>query len=173
MASPRNNKLTPLVKTRYKFIVSACLAGVNCTFRAGNKKNPGVMRLVRGGYAIGICPEVAGGLTIPRENCEIVRGGVVTISGKNVTSSYISGAKAFLTIARQLGIKKAILKSNSPACGIGRIYDGRFSNTLKNGDGILASMLRKEGFKLYTPDDYFRKKLKRRDICLKKSGSYV
>jgi len=116
------------------------------------------MKLIRDGYAIGVCPEVAGGLTVPRENCEIVRGSVVTVSGKNVTANYIYGARAFLAIAGHLGIKKAILKSNSPACGIGRIYDGRFSNTLKDGDGILASMLRRKGFKLYTPEDYFRKK---------------
>jgi len=158
MASPRNNKPSLSEKKRYKFIVSACLAGVNCTFRAGNKKNPGVMKLVRDGHAVAVCPEVAGGLTVPRENCEIVRGEVFTVSGKNVTSNYTSGARAFLAIAKQLGIKKAILKSNSPACGIGRIYDGRFSNTLKDGDGILTSMLRREGFKLYTPEDYFRKK---------------
>ena len=114
--------------------------------------------MIRDGYAIGVCPEIAGGLTVPRENCEIVRGNVVTASGRNVTANYLNGATIFMAIAGHLGIKRAILKSNSPACGIGRIYDGRFSNTLKDGDGILASMLRRKGFKLYTPEKYFRKK---------------
>jgi len=158
MVSPRKNKPSPSEKKHYKFIVSACLAGVNCTFRGGNKKNPGIVKMIRDGRALGVCPEVAGGLTVPRENCEIVHGNVVTASGKDVTSNYKDGAKAFLAIAAHLGIKKAILKSNSPACGIGRIYDGRFSNTLKDGDGVLASMLRRKGFKLYTTEDYFRKK---------------
>ena len=138
--------------------MSACLAGVNCTFRGGNKKDPGIMKMIRDGRAIGVCPEVAGGLTVPRENCEIVRGSVVTASGKDVTANYKDGAKAFLDVAVSLGIKRAILKSNSPACGIGRIYDGRFSNTLKDGDGILAPILRLKGFKLFTAEEYFRKK---------------
>jgi uncharacterized protein YbbK (DUF523 family) len=176
MASPRNSKLSQSGKTRYKFIVSACLIGVNCTFRGGNKKNSKVTKLFRDGYAVGLCPEIAGGLKVPRENCEIVRGGgkevlsawrsrrvkrggfqasVITASGKNVTGKYIRGAAAVLANAKRLGIKEAILKSKSPACGVGRIYDGRFSDTLKDGDGILASMLRREGFKIYTPENYF------------------
>lgn len=174
MVSPRNNKPASSKNSRYKFIVSACLAGANCTFRAGNKKNSRVMKLFRDGYAIGVCPELTGGLGIPRERCEIIHGGgeevlssfktsdektndfparVITASGKDVTRNYTRGARLFLAIAKRLGIKKAILKSDSPACGIGRIYNGHFTGTLKSGDGVLAAMLRREGFVLYDEKD--------------------
>ena len=174
MVSPRNSKLALSKNSRYKFIVSACLVGANCTFRARNKKNSRVMKLFRDGRAIGVCPELAGGLGVPRERCEIVRGGgedvlsssesqdgksfdfparVITDSGKDVTENYVRGSAAALAIAKRLGIKMAILKSNSPACGIGRIYNGHFTYTLKSGDGVFAAMLRREGFVLYNEKD--------------------
>ena len=49
-----------------------------------------------------------------------------------------------------MGIKKAILKSNSPACGTGLIYDGTFSGKLRPGDGVFAAMLKRDGIRLYS-----------------------
>ena len=40
----------------------------------------------------------------------------------------------------EVGVKTAILKSKSPSCGIGKVYDGSFTKKLKTGDGILVAL---------------------------------
>lgn len=145
---------------RPSLIVSACLAGFNCTYKGKNKLKPAVRRLVERGDAIPVCPEVLGGLPIPRENSEITGGDgsdvlsgrakVITASGRDVSRMYKEGSLVILSLAKRLGIKKAVLKANSPACGYGRIYDGKFRKVLKKGDGVLASLLRRHGVKIST-----------------------
>jgi uncharacterized protein YbbK (DUF523 family) len=51
------------------------------------------------------------------------------------------------------GINKALLKSRSPACGKGEIYDGSFTGTLKRGNGALAELLINEGLEGYSEDE--------------------
>ncbi|MBN1526669.1 MAG: DUF523 domain-containing protein [Candidatus Omnitrophica bacterium] len=147
-------------KAPHTHVVSACLAGLNCTYKGKNKLDPSVRLLVEWGGAIPVCPEVLGGLPIPRENSEISGGDgsdvlagrakVMTPSGRDVTRHYKEGSRAILSLAKRLGIKKAVLKANSPACGYGRIYDGSFKRALKKGDGVLAALLRRHGIKIST-----------------------
>lgn len=121
---------------------------------------PRIKKMVDDGIAIPVCPEVIGGLSTPRENSEIVGGDgmdvlngrahVMTISGKDVTKAYIKGAKKALAIARSCGVRSAILKSRSPACGAVRIYDGSFTKKLKAGSGVTASLLCQKGIKVYS-----------------------
>lgn len=142
-------------KTKPICIISACLTGINCTYRGGNKLNPRLKRLVAEGWAIAVCPEVMGGLTIPRENAEISGGDgafvligrarVISRSGKDLSASYISGSMAVLDIVKRNHITSAILKSKSPACGLTHIYDGTCRNVLKKGKGVLASLLLDHG----------------------------
>ena len=147
-------------KTSYQLLVSACLAGYNCTYKGKNKLKISVKKLVNSGKALPVCPEVMGGLTTPRENSEIAGGDggdvlrkkarVLGASGKDLTSNYLRGAKRVLCLATKHKIRKVILKSKSPACGRGRIYDGSFRHKLKAGDGVLTALLRKHGIKVYT-----------------------
>lgn len=157
----RRNRIQPAKTDQaFKYIVSACLAGIKCTYAGGDKLRPGIARLVSKGLALPICPEVAGGSTVPREQCEITGGNgedvikkkatVLTPSGKDVTARLISGAKKTLAIARRYGIKSAILKSNSPSCGRGKIYDGTFTGSLRRGDGVTAALLRSHRIRVYT-----------------------
>ena len=119
--------------------------------------------LLKSGRAIPVCPEVLGGLPTPRAPAE-VRGGdglavlegkakVVNCRGEDVTPQYVAGAKAALAIALQAGCSKAILKARSPSCGAGRIYDGTFSGALVSGDGVLAALLRKQGFEVFSDEE--------------------
>ena len=39
----------------------------------------------------------------------------------------------------------AVLKEKSPSCGSGKIYDGTFTKTLTNGDGVTAKLLKEHG----------------------------
>ena len=141
-------------------LVSACLAGINCTFTGKNNLNDKIKRLVDNGTAIALCPEVYGSLGVPREKIELSGGDgndvldgkakAVSSSGKDVTKNLIMGAGKILNVIKKHNIKEAILKSNSPTCGVGCIYDGTFTSTLKSGDGILAALLKRNGIIVYT-----------------------
>ena len=66
------------------------------------------------------------------------KGKVITIDGKDVTKEFIYGAEESLKIANESGVSVAILKSKSPSCGIGEIYDGSFTCSNKKGDGLFS-----------------------------------
>jgi uncharacterized protein YbbK (DUF523 family) len=136
-------------------IVSACLAGLNCKYNGGNNECIEVIRLIKSGKAIPICPEQLGGLATPRPVAEIYKGTgaevldgkcrVMRINGEDVTSEFIKGAYETLKIAQMAGAKKAILKSKSPSCGFGHIYDGSFKDILTEGNGVTAELLIRNG----------------------------
>lgn len=133
-----------------KILVSACLLGTNCKYSGGNNYSDEVMEFLKDYEIIPICPEQLGGLPTPRPASEIVGDKVINIEGNDVTSNYIKGAEEALKIAKMLGIKKALLKAKSPSCGNGKIYDGTFTNTLIEGDGITTKLLKENDIKVIT-----------------------
>ncbi|MCQ2749125.1 MAG: DUF523 domain-containing protein [Clostridia bacterium] len=135
-------------------LVSACLAGVNCKYSGGNNENEEIKKLVESGEAILICPEQMGGLTTPRKPAEQYGDKVICEDGTDVTENFASGAEEALKIAKLAGCKKAVLKSKSPSCGCGKIYDGTFSKTLIDGDGVAAKLLKENGIEIISSDDY-------------------
>ena len=84
---------------------------------------------------------------------EIKNGKVINNNGVDNTSFFVKGAEHALEIAKKYGIKKAILKSKSPSCGKGLIYDGSFSKTLINGNGITEELLINNGIEVYTENE--------------------
>ena len=92
-------------------------------------------------HLIPICPEIYGGLATPRKPSEIKENRVVNIDNEDVTDNYKKGALETLKIAKILNVHKAILKSKSPSCGKGQIYNGEFNNTLIEGNGITTKLL--------------------------------
>ena len=138
-------------------LVSACLAGVNCKYDGGNNYNKKIMDLVKSGEAILVCPEQLGGLTTPRTPSEIKsidsKKYVFTKDGTDVTDNYNRGAHEVLKLAKELGIKKAILKAKSPSCGCGFIYDGTFTKTKIPGNGITTQLLLDNGIDVITEDE--------------------
>lgn len=69
-----------------------------------------------------------------------------------MTNQYNEGAIEAVKIAKMVGYKEAILKAKSPSCRVGKIYDGSFSDTLINGDGIFAEAFKKERIKVIVVD---------------------
>lgn len=136
-----------------KILVSKCLLGYNCRYKGDNCLNDKVKALSQKGYEfVGICPEQDGGLPTPRDPGEIVGDKVLTKEGKDITAEYRKGAEHALQLAKSEGITMAVLKSKSPSCGCGKIYDGTFSGTLKNGNGITAQLLLDNGIKVVSDD---------------------
>jgi len=91
-----------------------------------------------------------GGLSTPREPAEQVDDRIFTKSGIDVTKNFKEGAKKAILVAKSHYAKEAILKSNSPSCGCGKIYDGTFSGRLVDGDGIFAALLKKNKIRVMT-----------------------
>ena len=146
------------------YLVSACLCGVDCKYNGKNNLNEKCLKLLREGKAILVCPEQMGGLTTPRIPSEVSgcskdiiecnKGKVLDKEGNDVSIQFIKGAEEALKIAKESGIKKAILKEGSPSCGSSFIYDGSFSSKKIKGEGITTYLLRKEGIKVISEEEF-------------------
>lgn len=139
-------------------IVSACLMGVRCRYNGEGEWNEQVRSLMKVHHLIPVCPEIMGGLATPRDPAEIIDGRVMTCSGNDVTNEYKKGAEEILALARCFECTHAILKKRSPSCGKGRIYDGTFSGTLIDGDGITAGLLEAHGIHVFGEGDFKEEK---------------
>ena len=132
-----------------KLLVSACLLGVPCRYDGASKLCDAVSALAKTHTLIPFCPEIYGGLPTPRLPSECRDGRVIRADGTDVTDAYGKGAEQALRLCRMLGIDGAILKSKSPSCGKGLIYDGSFTGMLTERDGVTAELLKKHGLRVY------------------------
>lgn len=136
-----------------KVLVSACLLGVRCRHDGQSKFCDRVTAQLAEHTLIPVCPEQLGGLSTPRAACEWVGNSVLTAKGEDKTDAFARGAEEALRLYHLLGCEAAILKSRSPSCGKGMVYDGTFTGTLTPGDGLFARMLKDEGIPVYTEDE--------------------
>ena len=136
-----------------KILVSACLVGETVQYD-GRKipvDSPILAQWLEEGRVISYCPEVAGGMPVPRLPAEIQSGdGRDVLTGKakimntdqvEVTDHFLQGARSVVPFLEDNLIKMAVLKSLSPACSIYNIYDGSFSRKIRSGAGVLATFL--------------------------------
>ncbi|MGN0467519.1 MAG: DUF523 domain-containing protein [Acutalibacteraceae bacterium] len=145
------------MKKKYTYAISACLCGVNCRYDGKSKPNKEVTELYNQGDAILICPEQAGGLSVPRPPCEIKNGRIISKNGQDLTEAYLRGSQKVLEKCLEYGVEKAILKQNSPSCGTKHIYDGTFRGKLIDGEGVTAKLLRENGIEVFGEDDFVKK----------------
>lgn len=139
---------------RYEYIISACLCGERCRYDGKVFENYKVKKLVEEGKAIIVCPEVLGGMSVPRLPCEIKDDKVFNVNNENKTLEFYEGADITLNIAKRYNINKAILKEKSPSCGSKNIYDGTFTKTLISGEGITTKLLRFNDIDVISDEDY-------------------
>ena len=154
----------PPIFRRDRVLVSACLLGVPCRYDGGACLQPVLFPWLAWGRAVAICPEVAGGLPVPRLPAEIEgastgldghdvlagRTRVLRSDGLDVSAQFLAGAQAALDLTQELGIRQAVLKAHSPSCGAGTIYDGLFAGRLVTGDGVTAALLKRAGVEVVT-----------------------
>ncbi len=142
---------------RPAIVVSACLCGVACNHEGRTARVDLRESLEAKGFRVfPICPEVAGGLTTPRTAAEIQPGDELCVldrDGLDVTTWYERGARQAVDLARALGAERAVLKARSPSCGSAKVYDGTFSRTLVDGEGVAAQALRGMGIVVTSEDD--------------------
>jgi uncharacterized protein YbbK (DUF523 family) len=154
-----------------KILISSCLLGFPVRYDGNGflPKSEIIKTWLREERLIAYCPEVEGGLTVPRPAAELVGGDgqdviaqkarVRSQVGEDLTESYLKGAEKALEIVQVKDIQIAVLKSNSPACGFGKIYDGSFSGKLRPGEGVTAAILSRKGIKIFTENQLSEAKI--------------
>ena len=139
-------------------IVSACLAGCECRYDGKSNEVAEIKKLVLENKAIALCPEELGGLNTPRIPCEIVKINnelkVIDQEKNDYTVPFSKGAEIVANVAKALNCKLVILKANSPSCGFGRIYDGRFSGNKIEGNGITAELISKMDIEILNENNF-------------------
>jgi uncharacterized protein YbbK (DUF523 family) len=142
--------MTPAKET---LLVSACLLGERCRYDGGSCPAPRAAELAEKYRLVPVCPEVLGGLPVPRPPAELRGGRVITREGRDVTAEFRLGAERALALAVKNGARRALLKSASPSCGSGLIHDGNFAGGMTPGKGVTAALLEENGITVLTELD--------------------
>ncbi|MCF8056520.1 MAG: DUF523 domain-containing protein [Desulfocapsa sp.] len=129
------------------FLVSACLVGLCTRYDGTTRPDAECRKFLQNSICIPVCPEQLGGLPTPRPPAKIMGGDgrdvlrgkaqVVTITGEDVTASFIKGAQQILKLAGIQDVSGVCLKAGSPSCGI--------SGPL----GVTAALLAEHSYSLY------------------------
>lgn len=143
-----------------RILVSACLLGVCCRYDGKSKPNEKVLSLRENHTLIPVCPEQLGGLSTPRCPAERRGAAVVRQDGIDVTKEYRFGAGETVRLCKLLRCDCAILKSRSPSCGKGSIYDGAFCGKLAAGDGVTTQALLENDIPVFSDEENWEDFLK-------------
>ena len=135
-------------------LVSACLLGMAVRYDGKSKGivSDWLTKLAVTGAIIPYCPEVAGGLPIPRPAAERQGERVVTRCGLDVTAQFERGAQLTLATCQRHQIAFALLKEGSPSCGVQRIYNGQFNGAAMAGEGKTTALLRQHGIHVFSEE---------------------
>jgi uncharacterized protein YbbK (DUF523 family) len=150
-----------------KVLVSACLLGEAVRYDGRDKRSGHqiLQRWIQEGRVVPVCPEVAGGLPIPRPPAEIADGAggtnvvagiatVVDINGRDVSEHFLAGANHALACARLHGIGVAVLKEGSPSCGTTFTFDGSFASVKVPNQGVTAALLSQSGVRVFSENAF-------------------
>lgn len=148
------------------YFISACLLGQKVRYDGQDCLIQDLVNHLLPKQYVTLCPEVAGGLSIPRPPAEIQLGSgqavlerkisVLTIESEDVSDAFIKGAYAALNVAQDFHVTHAILKANSPSCGSSQIYDGSFTGKKISGDGVTAALFKQHGIVVMTEDEFLK-----------------
>ena len=136
-----------------RILISACLVGDRVKYNGGDNLSSKIDALLEKYELVPFCPEVEGGLSVPRSPSERKDGRVINKDGEDVTDAFYRGAELAYNICLYLKIKTVILKEKSPSCGSKIIYDGTFSHKEINGMGVTAEYLKEKGITVLSEDD--------------------
>lgn len=132
-----------------KLAVSACLLGHRCRY---NGKELEALDL-EGFNVLPLCPELLGGLPVPRPPAEIKGSRVINLKGEDLSEAFARGAKKALELMEAQGVTLVLLKENSPSCGVKRIYDGSFTGKKTPGKGIFTRLVEEKNYRVFSEEE--------------------
>lgn len=137
-----------------KILISGCLYGELVRYDAGHCLISAELfdRWKDEGRFVPLCPEMAGGLPAPRPPCERDQktGEILDREGNKYTTAFEKGAEIALALVKKENIRFALLKEQSPTCGVNIIYDGTFTSRKIAGSGLTAILLRNNGVQVFS-----------------------
>lgn len=139
----------------HRILVSQCLYGgepVRYDGRCKAETDPRFLKWKEEGRLIPVCPEVFGGLSVPRSDAQRQAQRIIARTGEDVTWAYRKGAEEAVRLAKEHRVLCAIMKEKSPSCGSNLIYDGSFTGTLIKGRGLAAELLQEAGIMVFSED---------------------
>lgn len=133
-----------------KIGISSCLIGNKCRYDGNSSRH-----MVQFENCVCFCPEILGGLRVPRIPCEIEKGDgrdvwqrnarVIGRDGVDRTDEYKLGAQKALKICLENGLEAVILKEKSPSCGCRLVYNAGHKVA---GCGVTAALIEQNGIKI-------------------------
>jgi uncharacterized protein YbbK (DUF523 family) len=156
-----------------KVLVSACLLGERVRYNGADAScsSEVLRRWAAEGRLVPFCPEVAGGLPVPRPAAEMGGGDGHAVltgnarvrdgAGRDLTHFFLQGARGALEAARAQGARVAVLKDGSPSCGTSAVYDGTFSGRRRAGPGVTAALLEEAGIYVFS-----EREIEEADACV-------
>jgi uncharacterized protein YbbK (DUF523 family) len=143
-----------------RILISGCLAGLRVRYNGESRPHPLLEELTGKAVLIPCCPEILGGLGVPRSPCRFeggdgraVLGGTARIIddlGKDRTTAFVRGAEEVLHVCRLVQADLVIFKEGSPSCGVRRVdIEGR----KHQGCGVTTAMLEFLGAPIITEED--------------------
>ncbi|MDA8130096.1 MAG: DUF523 domain-containing protein [Elusimicrobia bacterium] len=138
---------------RESLLVSACLLGVKCRYDGGDQYCASAVKLLERYDLVPVCPELLGGMGVPRTPAELRGGRVISADGEDRTDKFRLGAELALKLARRTGARRALLKSGSPSCGPDFVHDGTFGGGTVPGRGVAAALLAEGGLRIFSEKD--------------------
>ncbi|MDQ7783970.1 MAG: DUF523 domain-containing protein [Desulfomonilaceae bacterium] len=145
---------------RQPIIISACLAGLRTRYDGRAFPHPHLDHLAAGWTLVPVCPEVLGGLGIPRPQCRFMGGDGVEVlegrarildrTGRDRTSHFVRGAEEVNRVVQLVTPRLIVFKEGSPSCGVRRVD---IEGTRQPGCGVTVALLRRHGFSILTEED--------------------
>lgn len=138
-----------------KLLISSCLLGEKTRYDGNHNLIDSKLfeSIIKNNEIFSLCPELEGGLSTPRAAAEIKYQKVLTKDKKDLSMEFKLGAEKTLEFCKKHEIKIVLLKSKSPSCGNGEIYNGDFTKTLVKKSGITAALLKSENIKVFNENE--------------------
>ena len=143
-------------------LVSACVLGEATRYDGGDKGAPYLVDALNrvGVRIISACPEMLGGLPVPRPAAAMEVGNgigawqgdakVKTVADDvDVTPAFVAGAQAAVNLAQEHMVRYAFLQERSPSCGVRQTHS---LNGLVDGPGVAGAALLSIGVQLIAVD---------------------
>ena len=143
-----------------RIVLSACLAGLRTRYDGSSRPHPLLEALRAKGVLVPVCPEILGGLGIPRLPCRfsggdgaaVLRGeaSIIDTNGTDRTISILRGAEETARVVELISPDLIIFKEGSPSCGIRRVD---IEGNKQQGCGVATALVARSGIPMISEED--------------------